>query len=167
LATVQSGIDSNLNGDSFSGRAIVNPEGNANVGSGVTGITQTGAAVSSTSGAIVAYVANNPNARYIVAGLGALANGGRNTFPLAPIDNVDASIRKRLAITERVKLEIGIEFFNLLNHPQFTGGYLNDVNQEQNSNRNFLIPSMSTFGQYQQFFPSNSRYGQVLARLTF
>ena len=167
LATVQSGIDSNLNGDSATDRAIVNPAGSANVGSGVTGINKSGAAVSSSSGAIVAYVANNPNARYIVAGLGALANGGRNTFPLAPIDNVDASIRKRLSITERVKLEIGVEFFNLLNHPQFTGGYVNDVDQEQNSNRNFLIPSNSLFGQYQQFFPSNSRYGQVLARLTF
>ncbi len=166
-ATVQSGVDSNLNGDAFSDRAIVNPAGSANVGSGVTGINASGAPVAASSGAIVAYVANNPNARYIVAGLGALANGGRNTFPLAPIDNVDASLRKRLAITERVKLEIGIEFFNLLNHPQFTGGYINDIGQEQNSNRNFLIPSNSLFGQYQQFFPSNSRYGQVLARLTF
>lgn len=166
-ATVQSGINSNLNGDSFSGRAIVNPAGSADVGSGVTGINASGQAVASNSPSIVAYVANNPNARYIVAGVGALANGGRNTFPLAPIDNIDASIRKRLAITERVKLEVGIEFFNLLNHPQFTGGYPNDVQLEQNSNRNFLIPSNSAFGQYQQFFPSNSRYGQVLARITF
>jgi hypothetical protein len=102
-----------------------------------------------------------------VAGAGALANGGRNTFPLDPINNFDASLRKRLAITERVKLEVGIEFFNLLNHPQFTGGYTNDIAQEKNTNRNFLIPSNASFGQYQQFFPSNSRYGQLLARFTF
>ncbi len=102
-----------------------------------------------------------------MAGVGALANGGRNTFPLDPINNFDASLRKRLAITERVRLEIGIEFFNLLNHPQYTGGYPNDIDQEKNTNNNFLIPSKAAFGQYQQFFPSNSRYGQVLARIIF
>lgn len=165
--TVQSGVDSNLNGDSIADRAIVNPAGNAGVGSGVYGINASGAQVAANSPSIVAYVANKPNARYIVAGLGALSNGGRNTFPLDPINNFDASLRKRLAITERVKLEVGIEFFNLLNHPQFTGGYPNDVAQEPNTNRNFLIPSNASFGQYQQFFPSNSRYGQLLARITF
>jgi hypothetical protein len=99
--------------------------------------------------------------------VGALANGGRNTFPLDPINNFDASVRKRLAFRERVQLEIGVEFFNLLNHPQFTAGYPNDVLQQKNVNRNFLIPSNSSFGQYQQFFASNARYGQVLARITF
>ena len=80
-ATVQSNLDSNLNGDSAGDRVIVNPAGQANVGSGVTGYNATGQ-VASSSGSIVAYVANNSNARYIVAGSGALANGGRNTFPL-------------------------------------------------------------------------------------
>ena len=102
-----------------------------------------------------------------MAGLGALANGGRNSFPLDPINNLDVSLRKRLTITERVKLEFGIEFYNLLNHPQFTGGAINDVAQSRSTNRNYLIPSSSSFGQYQQFFPSNSRYGQLLARITF
>jgi hypothetical protein len=166
-ATVQSNVDSNLNTDTTGDRAIVNPAGVANVGSGVTGLNASGAAVAANSPSIVAYVANNPNARYIVAGVGALANGGRNTFPLDPINNFDVSLRKRLAITERIKIEVGVEFFNLLNHPQFTGGYTNDVTQEKNTNRNFLIPNNSLFGQYQQFFPSNSRYGQLLARITF
>ena len=40
----------------------------------------------STTAGIVAYVATNPNARYILAGLGSYANGGRNTFPMAPIE---------------------------------------------------------------------------------
>ncbi|HEV2198721.1 MAG TPA: TonB-dependent receptor [Bryobacteraceae bacterium] len=166
-ATVQSGVDSNLNGDSISDRAIVNPTGTATVGSGVYGIDVTGAKVSLSSPNIVAYVAKNPNARYVAAGVGAISDGGRNTFPLDPINNFDASLRKRLAFRERLNLEIGVEFFNLLNHPQFTGGYPNDVLQERNTNRNFLIPSNSLFGQYQQFFPSNARYGQVLARFTF
>jgi len=166
-ATVQSGTDANLNGDTMSSRAIINPAGNATTGSSVTGYNAAGVAQALNSPTIVAYVANNSNARYIVAGIGALANGGRNTFPLDPINNLDASLRKRLAISERLKLEIGIEFFNLLNHSQYTGGYPNDVAQEPNTNRNFLIPGMSLFGQYQQFFPSNARTGQLLARFTF
>ena len=130
-ATVVSNVDSNLNGDSVADRTIINPAGNVNVGSGVFGINASGVQVAANSPAIVAYVANNSNARYIVAGLGALANGGRNSFPLDPINNFDVSLRKRLTITERVKLEFGIEFYNLLNHPQFTGGAINDVAQVQ------------------------------------
>src|SRR6185369_6052184 len=92
--TVQSGVDSNLNGDSQTDRAIVNPNGIAGTGSGVTGYDRNGSTVAASSPNIVAYVANNPNARYIVAGLGAFANGGRNTMRLAPVNNIDASVRK-------------------------------------------------------------------------
>ena len=42
LATVQSGIDSNLNGDSAGDRTIINPAGNATVGSGVVGYNAKG-----------------------------------------------------------------------------------------------------------------------------
>jgi len=133
----------------------------------VTGYNAAGVPQAGNSATIVAYVANNPNARYVVAGVGALSNGGRNTFPLDPINNLDASLRKRLAFSERLKLEIGIEFFNLLNHPQYTGGFPNDVSLEANTNRNFLIPNNALFGQYQQFFPSNARTGQLVARFTF
>ena len=35
-------------------------------------------------------VANNPNARYIIAGSGAYPNGGRNTLALRPIDTEGA-----------------------------------------------------------------------------
>ena len=49
---------------------------------------------------------NNPNARYVQAGIGALANGGRNTFPLSPTDNIDLSLMKRFNLTERVRFEL-------------------------------------------------------------
>ena len=42
LATVQSGLDSNLNGDSAGDRTIINPDGAANVGTGVTGYNSAG-----------------------------------------------------------------------------------------------------------------------------
>jgi hypothetical protein len=168
-ATVQSGVDSNLNGDSATDRAIVNPNGVPGTGSGVTGYDRNGNAipVSNNSNAVVAYVANNPNARYIVAGYGAYANGGRNTMPFDPINNIDASVRKVFDLTEQKRFEIGAQFYNLLNHPQFVPGYLSDIAPSQSLNRNFLIPGNSSFGQYQQFFASNSRYIQILARFTF
>ncbi len=166
-ATVQSGVDSNLNNDPAADRTIINPNGVAGTGSAVTGYDRNGNAVAASSNNIVAYVANNPSARYIVAGLGAFANGGRNTLPLDPINNIDASLRKVFSITEQRRLEIGAQFYNLLNHPQFVGGYTDDVYLSKDLNRNFLTPSASSFGQYQQFFPSNSRFIQLLARFTF
>jgi hypothetical protein len=165
--TVQSGVDSNLNGDNQTDRAIVNPNGIAGIGSGVQGYDRNGNPVASNSPAIVAYVATTPNARYIVAGSGAYANGGRNTMPFAPINNVDASVRKVFNITEQKRFEIGAQFYNLLNHPQFVPGYLSDIAPSPSTNRAFLTPGNAAFGQYQQFFPSNSRTIQLLARFTF
>lgn len=169
-ATVQSNVDANLNNDAIGDRTIVNPNGSADLGSGVIPLDRNGNAVKAGSASIVAYVAKNPNARYIAAGLGAYANGGRNTFPLAPIDNVDFSLRKSFAIGEQRRLEFGGQFYNLLNHPQFVAGYLNDVHFLKNTTagfNNFLIPSNPQFGQYQQFLSSNSRSIQIVARFTF
>jgi hypothetical protein len=166
-ATVQSGVDSNLNGDTLD-RAIINPAGNANVGSGVTGLNAAGQPTSSAA-SIVAYVANNPNARYVVAGLGALSNSGRNTFPLDHTNNFDAQIKKRLNFGEARSFEIGISAYNLFNHSQFVGGYLSDVSSYGTNaiSRNFLVPSSVFFSQYHGFFPSNSRQAQVVARFVF
>jgi hypothetical protein len=167
FATVQSGIDSNRNGDSAGDRVLVNGAGAANIGSGVTGYSSTGQKTTSAS-AIVAYVANNPSARYVVAGVGALANGGRNTFPLHPINNIDLSLKKRFNITERRSFDLGASFYNVLNHAQYTGGYLNDVASRGYTNaRNDLVPSDPLFGRFDQFYSSNSRVLQIFAHFTF
>jgi hypothetical protein len=167
-ATVQSGVDSNLNGDSAGDRAIINPAGAANVGSGVTALTNS-------NGDIVGYVANKSNARYVVAGAGARSNSGRNTFPLDHTNNFDVALTKRINLTERFRFDIGAQAFNLFNHSQFVGGYLNDVNPYSTASisRAFLVPSSPSFGAYNQgtpdvgFFPSNSRAVQLVARFTF
>jgi hypothetical protein len=186
FATVQDGIDANLNGDATGDRTIVNPAGAANVGSSVINLNAQGqvlakgtpgcAAFAQTTAGIatcqlgtVAYVASNPGARYITAGLGALANGGRNSFPLGRINNIDFALMKRVNFTERMNFTIGAQFFNLLNHSQFVGGFLSDVSLNNTSavSRNFLVPSSSSFGAYQQFFPSNSRQLQLVAKFVF
>jgi len=168
-ATVQSGVDSNLNNDAAGDRAIINPSGNASVGSGVTAYNKAGQVVSAGDPSIVAYVANNPNARYIQAALGARANGGRNTLPLDHINNFDLGLSKRLNFTERYRFEIGAQAFNLFNHPQFIGGYLSDVNFYATNliSRSFLVPSNKFFDQYQGFFPNNARVVQIVARFVF
>jgi hypothetical protein len=168
-ATVQDGVDANLNGDATGDRTIINPAGSAKVGSGVTGLNAAGQAVAAGNASIVAYVANNANARYVVAGLGALSNGGRNSFPLGRTNNFDAALMKKINFTERKSLAFGAQFFNLLNHSQFTGGYLSDVSPFQTSaiSRSVLVPSSSSFGQINNFFPSNSRQLQLVGRIVF
>ncbi|MGH9663937.1 MAG: carboxypeptidase regulatory-like domain-containing protein, partial [Bryobacteraceae bacterium] len=180
-ATVQSGVDSNLNGDSAADRAIVNPAGMANTGSAVIAYDAAGAAVASdipgssllpisrAPASTVAYVTANPNARYIEAGLGALANGGRNSFALAPINNFDFALMKRINFGEVKRFDIGAQFFNLFNHPQFAGGYIGDVSPYQTYaiDRSVFVPSSDQFGHYDEFFPSNARAIQIVARIVF
>lgn len=168
-ATVQDGVDANLNNDATGDRTIVNVAGTDKVGTDVTGLNAAGQPVAAGSSNIVAYVANNSGARYVVAGLGALSNGGRNSFPLGRTNNFDLALMKRINFNEHTNLAFGGQFFNLLNHSQFTGGYLSDVapNSTALISRSFLIPSSPTFGQYNDFLPSNSRQVQLVARIVF
>jgi hypothetical protein len=167
-ATVQSGLDSNLNNDTAGDRTIINTAGIAGTGTGVTGYNAQGQAVAAGSSSIVAYVANSSTARYVVAGSGALANAGRNTFPLHPTDNIDAALSKRFNIRENMRFSIGAQFYNLFNHAQFTGGYLSDVASNGYTNsRNDLIPGNANFGRFDQYYSSNSRNIQVTGRIDF
>ena len=63
--TVQSGLDSNLNGDSAGDRAAVNAGGNPLIGTGTT-------ALKNSAGATVAFLVNNPAAGYVTAPKGTL-----------------------------------------------------------------------------------------------
>ena len=167
-ATVQSGVDSNLNNDALD-RAVINPAGQSNVGSGVIALGANGSTLAAGNSNIVAYVAKNPNARYVQAGLGSYPNGGRNTFPMLPIDNIDAALIKRFNVTERMRLQLSGQFYNLLNHPQYIPGYVSDVTPENytGSGRNFLLPQNANFGNFSEYLPSNSRTIQVVAKITF
>jgi hypothetical protein len=169
-ATVQSGIDSNRNGDTLD-RVIINVAGNGALGTGVTPYDANGhvsGTQSSPGPGTVAFVANNASARYVTAGLGALANSGRNTFPLKPIDNFDIQLKKRFAIRESMSFDIGAQFYNIFNHAQYTGGYINDVAPVGlQSARNDLVASDSLFGNFTQFYSSNSRTIQIFVHFVF
>ncbi len=176
-ADVQSGIDSNLNGDSAGDRGLVNAKGVANVGSGVTPIDRNGNTLKAGSDDIVAYVVNNPNARYIQAGLGGLAAGpnfnlaGRNTIATAPINDWDMTFLKRFSFGERYKLELLGQFFNLFNHPQYVPGSLDDIGTVSVTDataRNMLNPARTDlFDRPDLVFTSNARVIQVGAKFMF
>ncbi|MDQ2775666.1 MAG: carboxypeptidase regulatory-like domain-containing protein [Acidobacteriota bacterium] len=163
--TTQSGLDSNLNGDSYGDRTVVNASGAAGVGSAIKPLTNT-------AGATVGYVALNPNARYIQAGPGVYPNAGRNTLQLPPMDDIDITAVKRFSITERYKLEFQVQALNALNHPQYVGGFLNDVGTVTtgltgNDVRQFLNPASSTFNKPSSVFGSNPRNLIFVAKFIF
>jgi hypothetical protein len=161
FATVQSGIDSNLNGDSAGDRVVLNPNGKGGTGSDVTALTNSG-------GQIVAYLANDPTARYINAGLGAFGNAGRNTLPGHPINNFDMSLLKKFSIGESMNLQFGVQAFNVFNHPQFVPGQINNINLTSlTSTRAFLIPGTRTFDDFSSVFSSNPRTLQLVGRFVF
>jgi hypothetical protein len=162
--TPQGGVDANLNSDATSDRTIVNPSGAPGTGSGAT-------ALKNSSGATVAYLATNPNAQYITAAAGALANAGRNTLATSPINNWDLTAFKNFAIRERVKLQFRADFFNAFNHPQYTPGVVDSVGpvnrSTSSSTLSYLIPSNSLFGQWNQVFASNARAVQLGVKIRF
>lgn len=171
-ATVQSATDSNLNGDSAGDRAILNPGGVKGTGSGVTPLLNT-------AGDTVGYLANNPNAQYIVAGAGALATSGRNTLPTQPTNDFSLATYKDINITERIKFRFGAQFANILNHPQYIPGSnpgqglgVNDVTSfitgpNSTSYLNYLTPGNAIFNNPKAVFASNARTIGLVAKFTF
>ena len=163
MATVQSGVDANLNGDSAGDRTIYNPAGIPNTGSGVTPLLNS-------SGYTVAYLANNPNAQYITASYGALANAPRNTLAMPHINNWDMSVVKRFNITERQSVEFQAQALNIFNHPQFTPGYINDIaslGQSGSLIRTILLPDNANFNQPNLVFSSNPRTMTLVLKYIF
>jgi hypothetical protein len=160
LVTPQSGDDANQNGDTVD-RTIINPAGTATIGSDVK-------ALKNSAGATVAYLATNPSARYIRAQVGALPNAGRNTLQMPGINNFDISLGKRFKISEAKAFELRGDASNLLNHPQYTAGYINSVlKTQQITNNVFLLPQNSSFAHWSNNFPSNARTLQIVAKFIF
>jgi hypothetical protein len=165
-ATVRSGIDSNLNNDSAGDRTVFNPAGVEGTGSGVT-------ALKNTAGAIVGYLAKNPNAQYIVAGLGAQATAGRNTLRTNPINNWDFTVGKKFNFTEGTRLEFQAQFLNFFNHPQFVAGRVNDVSSATLVDvtggpvTNALRADNPNFGKFDKVFSSVPRTVQLALKFVF
>ena len=177
-ATVLSGIDSNLNGDSAGDRAIRNPNGVRGTGSTVTALCRITACGTPGAGPIVGYLADNPNAEYIRTGLGAISNSARNTMPLPGINNLDFSIFKNFRLGETRRIQVRADFYNALNHPQYIPGSPNDVqpvttatvgqiNTLAAANLSLANPGAATFNRADRVFLSNARFLQLALRFDF
>jgi Carboxypeptidase regulatory-like domain len=175
--TAQSGIDSNLNFDSAGDRTILNASGVPGTGTGVVPLCNSTVATCPATvsdayanpAGVVGYLAVNPNAQYIQAGYGAKATVGRNTLQLDPINDIDISVSKFIDLTERVHLQFGMQTTNLFNHPQWVGGYLNDIAPigYTGTERSMLEPQDSRFNQPQTVFSSNPRSMQLSLKVSF
>jgi Carboxypeptidase regulatory-like domain len=160
-ATVLSGIDSNLNGDSAADRTILNPNG-------VSGTSSTVTALTNSAGKVVGYLANNPNAQYIQAGRGAVATSGRNTLSLPGINNLDFSVFKNFAMTENWKVQFRVDFFNAFNHPQYIPGSPNAVIPIGTTGVSDInTVGRASFNKPDEVFSSNPRVIQMALRLNF
>jgi hypothetical protein len=115
------------NGDSTVQRAIINPAGTSNTGTLVKPIKNS-------SGKTVAYLANNPNARFVQAQTGSFPTAGRNSLRAPGFNNTDFQIKKVFPLHESRNLEFATQFFNLFNHPQFTLANLLAVDAAQGQN---------------------------------
>jgi hypothetical protein len=171
-----SNIDSNLNGDPAPDRSIINPDGIANTSSLVTPLLRTcaafnpdGTCATPDAQRIVAYLADTPGAQYIQAGLGALANSGRNTLLLPAIQNVDFSIFKNFAIGEgSKKFQLRADFFNAFNHPQYVPGSVNGVEPIPTTGVNQInTVGQTDFDVPSHVFTSHPRVIQLAARFNF
>ena len=141
-----------------------------------TGSTVT--ALLNSGGKIVGYLADNPNAEYIRAGTGAVANSARNTLQLPGINNMDFSIFKNFRFGETRKIQLRADFFNLFNHPQYIPGSPNDiqpvattavgqVNTITAATLSVNNPGVATFNRPDRVFPSNPRVIQLALRFDF
>lgn len=178
-ATVRSAVDANLNGDNAGDRAIFNPNGVAGTASTVTPLLRTcqsfnanGTCTLSDAQRTVGYLAANPNAQFIQAGVGALATSGRNNLQLPGINNLDFSVFKNFQLYENLKIQLRADLYNTLNHPQYVPGSVNGVEATgvTSSAATSLLGiglNPSLFNRPDLVFSSHPRIIQLALRLNF
>jgi hypothetical protein len=182
-ATVSSSVDSNLNGDAAGDRTIINPNGVPGTASRAIAQLKTCPAGGFLDDGVtcdpqlndartVGYLILNPNAQYIQAGRGIVANAGRNTLTLPGINNLDFSIFKNFMITETVKVQFRTDFYNAFNHPQYVPGSVNGVEATGQADPSVLplvgiSANQALFNRPDLVFTSHPRIIQMALRLNF
>jgi len=180
--TPLSGVDSNFNGDSAGDRTILNPAGVGLTGSVVQQVCNDGAGGATrvvTSGSpvcgnanVVGYVAVNSNARFIQAGVGALANVGRNTISSPGLNIWNMSVFKTFKLAERSKLQFRFETYDTFNHPNFSiglptnNGAIDAANNTNPLNAGYITVTSSQFLN-KTVFNGGSRNVELGLRLTW
>jgi Carboxypeptidase regulatory-like domain/TonB dependent receptor len=150
--TPLSNVDSNANGDGAGDRTIINPAGLGltattvqqvcNDGAGGATRIVTSTSLACASGHVVGYVAVSPTARFVQAGLGALANAGRDTVNSPGLNIWNMSLFKTMKFTERASVQFRFQTFDTFNHQNYSIGLpSNNGTLDQNTNTNPLNTS--------------------------
>jgi hypothetical protein len=129
--TALSLVNAQGNGDSGVQRTVFNPSATENAGTTATPILNSG-------GDVVAYLASDPNARYVQANAGTFPSAPRNSLRAPGISNADFTVGKNFGFGEQKRLQAGAQFFNLFNHPQFTAANLLAVDPGMGLNYAFV-----------------------------
>lgn len=101
---------------------------------------------------------------------GTFPTASRYTLPTGRENNVDLTAIKRFSVSERYKLEIQAQAFNVLNHSQYLPGSLNDVGSNSSTGTgagNFVTVSSPQFNQKQLDFSNNARTMQLSGKIIF
>jgi len=173
--TTLSGVDTNGNGDgAYIDRPVINSKGKNGVGSDVQALydpsraSLCGEGVSTCTKNLVAYQAVDPNARYVKAGQYTLSTAGRNTLPINPINNLDATAIKRFNFTERYNLEFQAQAYNVFNHAQYIPGTIDNINSPgYTTSLNFQTVTSANFNVPGKAFTANARSMQLALKFTF
>jgi hypothetical protein len=177
-ATVLSGVNSNLNGDSGTAidRAMHNVNGVKGTGSSVVPVYSNNPALvalcptgtTQCNADLVGYAPVNPNAEYIRAGSGTLPNSARNTLPIRPTNNLDMTALKRFTVKERYSIEIDAQAFNVLNHAQYLPGSVDTINLTSTANvYTFNTATSSLFNNAPAVYSNNARVLQLAGKFKF
>jgi len=128
--SILSNADSNANADTAGDRGILNPAGSPLVGTavdyvcagsgGVTSVASIDTGCPGGSGNVAGYVAQNPNARYVQAEVGAMPTLGRNSFGSPGMSVWNMALLKSTKLSEKFSLLFRVNTFNTFNHRNFT-----------------------------------------------
>jgi hypothetical protein len=156
-----SALNTGLNGNALGSGVFVNPAGTALVASGSTPLTNS-------SGDVVAFLANNPNAQFVAGGPGTFSTQ-RPTIRLDDTRNVDLSFVKRFTVKDRAKIEARGDAFNVFNQTQFTGLPVSTLGPGMGMmmTPSYLLSSNPEFNNIRGALSSNPRTIQLALRVIF
>jgi len=153
--TILNGSDNNANFDSAGDRPVLNPSAKGNGVSqinyvcnagpgGATTIVGSTAACAGGSSNIVGYVAKDPTARYVFAGLGTKSTVGRDSYRSPGMNVWNMGVQKDTAIKERVHCIFSVSAYDVFNHRNYALAQPDVLEAGNGSNINTVNNALST-----------------------
>lgn len=159
-----SGLNTSFNNNAFGTRAIVNPNASGGAISGVSPLTNS-------AGATVAYLVNDPGARFFQGGPGTFTGFNRGGVMLPDTHNLDVAAVKRFNFAERASIELRGEAYNVLNRQNLSTGSMHGLGWSSFASASpMAIPgtiNVNDASRLDQVLSSNSRMLQLALRVVF